>query len=87
MAGRTSGLCSTMLFMNKEDAIKVLLQVAQMAQKGGLLSFKDSAITLSAIEALEGQATPTVDITPEEPKAEADPLAPTVMPKRMKKNR
>lgn len=35
--------------MNKQQAIDILIQVANMAQKSGVLSMQDSATTLQAI--------------------------------------
>lgn len=57
--------------MNKENAIKVLVQVARVAQKTGVLSLEDASATLMAIRALEvenEQETPstTVEGEPEQ---------------------
>lgn len=57
--------------MNKENAIKVLVQVARIAQKTGVLSLEDASATLMAIKALEVEAeqeTPstTTDGEPEQ---------------------
>jgi uncharacterized membrane protein len=38
--------------MENEKAIEVLIQVAQLAQKGGLLSLGDAVIVAQAIETL-----------------------------------
>lgn len=38
--------------MNKEQAIEVLVQVARIAQKGGLLSLEDANAVLAAIQAV-----------------------------------
>jgi len=38
--------------MEQAQAIEVLVQVAQMAQKGGLLSLKDATVVAQAVEVL-----------------------------------
>lgn len=38
--------------MEQSQAIEILLQVAQMAQKGGLLSLQDATIVAKAVEVL-----------------------------------
>lgn len=38
--------------MENKQAIEILVQVAQLAQKGGLLQLQDAAIVLKAIELL-----------------------------------
>ena len=40
------------LTMEQSQAIEILLQVAQMAQKGGLLSLQDATIVAKAVEIL-----------------------------------
>ena len=39
--------------MEKEQAINVLIQVAELAQKGGLLSLQDAVMVAQAINALK----------------------------------
>jgi len=38
--------------MTKEEAVKVFIEVAKLAQKGGLLALEDSVTVLKAIEVL-----------------------------------
>jgi hypothetical protein len=38
--------------MTKEDAVKIFIEVAKLAQKGGLLALEDSVTILKAIEVL-----------------------------------
>jgi flagellar motor component MotA len=38
--------------MTKEEAVKIFIEVAKLAQKGGLLALEDSVTILKAIEAL-----------------------------------
>jgi flagellar motor component MotA len=38
--------------MTKEEALKIFIEVAKIAQKGGLLALEDSATILKAIEVL-----------------------------------
>lgn len=38
--------------MENQQAIEILVQVANLAQKGGLLGLKDAAVVLQAIELL-----------------------------------
>ena len=38
--------------MEQSQAIEILLQVAQLAQKGGLLSLQDATIVAKAVEVL-----------------------------------
>jgi flagellar motor component MotA len=38
--------------MTKEEAVKVFIEVAKLAQKGGLLALEDSVTILKAIEVL-----------------------------------
>ena len=38
--------------MTKEDAVKIFIEVAKIAQKGGLLALEDSVTILKAIEVL-----------------------------------
>ncbi len=38
--------------METKQAIDILIQVAQLAQKGGLLQLKDAAMVIRAIETL-----------------------------------
>ena len=42
--------------MTKPDAIKFLIQVAKLAQRGGLLTFKDAVLAFDAINSLESEA-------------------------------
>ena len=46
--------------MEKEKAIEVLIQVANLAQKGGLLTLQDAVVVAQAIEML----TPKQDELP-----------------------
>lgn len=39
--------------MDKLEAIKILINVANIAQKNGIFSFEDSAIVFQAIKSLE----------------------------------
>lgn len=51
--------------MNKENAIKILVTVANLAQKGGLLSLQDAVAVAQAVQVLTpeeetgGVETPT----------------------------
>jgi flagellar motor component MotA len=38
--------------MTKEEAVKIFIEVAKLAQKGGLLALEDSVTILKAIEVL-----------------------------------
>ena len=38
--------------MTKEDAVKIFIEVAKLAQKGGLLALEDSVTILKAIDVL-----------------------------------
>jgi hypothetical protein len=38
--------------MTKEEAVKIFIEVAKLAQKGGLLALEDSVTVLKAIEVL-----------------------------------
>jgi flagellar motor component MotA len=38
--------------MTKEEAVKIFIEVAKLAQKGGLLALEDSVTILRAIEVL-----------------------------------
>ena len=38
--------------MEQSQAIEILLQVAQMAQKGGLLSLQDAVVVAKAVDVL-----------------------------------
>jgi flagellar motor component MotA len=38
--------------MTKQEAVKVFIEVAKIAQKGGLLALEDSVTILKAIEVL-----------------------------------
>jgi flagellar motor component MotA len=38
--------------MTKEEALKIFIEVAKIAQKGGLLALEDSVTILKAIEVL-----------------------------------
>ena len=53
--------------MEKDQAIDVLVQVALMAQKGGVLSLQDASTVLAAIETLR----PAKNQNPQEPTEEA----------------
>ncbi len=53
--------------MNKQDAINVLIQIAGMAQKAGILTLKDAAIVAEAVDVLAVAEKKTVE-APEKPK-------------------
>jgi hypothetical protein len=38
--------------MTREEAVKIFIEVAKIAQKGGLLALEDSVTVLKAIEVL-----------------------------------
>ena len=56
---------------NIGEAMSVLIQVAELAQKSGILSFDDAVVTKSAIDFLvelnaQAQAQPTSEMSSEE---------------------
>ena len=52
--------------METKQAIEILVQVAHLAQKGGLLQLKDSVYVLKAIETLLPEEEKPVDAIVEE---------------------
>jgi len=48
--------------MSKEEALKILVEVAELAQSKGILSLKDAVFVLQAIESfIEKQEPPEAD--------------------------
>lgn len=47
--------------MNKEQAITILVQVAHLAQKGGVLNLNDAVAVAQAIQVLEPKAEEKVE--------------------------
>lgn len=54
--------------MNKEQAITILVEVAHLAQKTGVLSLQDAASVLNAINTVSQPEEPKTEETKEEPK-------------------
>ena len=53
--------------MTQEEAIKILIQVALVAQSKGLLSLEDSVVVKQAVDLLKPASTPvTSEITVED---------------------
>jgi len=50
--------------MNEQDAIKILVQVANLAQERGVLTFQDASFAINAIQVLQ----------PEKPQLSLQPL-------------
>jgi len=52
--------------MIQEEAIKILIQVALVAQSKGLLSLEDAVVVKQAIDLLKPASTPTTNEIPVE---------------------
>ena len=53
--------------MNNEQAIKILISVATIAQKGGLLTLADARLAMDAIELLEKDLEKNKELSGPEP--------------------
>lgn len=52
--------------MTQEEAIKILIQVALVAQSKGLLSLEDAVVVKQAVDLLKPASTPTASEIPVE---------------------